>query len=258
MGHIRLGRLPRTKKWKDVVQSLADCQSSLPEIVKLTSIASENVLKNTKHTEGLTQCYWLFTNIAQASRQGDFVENLNNLGINISSNDSGIKILKQIFDTASNGLRKNGNISVLDQIALDSFKNAIHNRISSESTNLFGCDIDSIQQAFKKFSTPTQVSYLGREYFSQYMFNSFSFVLEKELANSISSEGRFQNSSDIENFNKNLKSYCWETSKIVEDFSGGWYGKHAWEGDISSKKKTKDFVNYSITKLLSEIQREDN
>lgn len=258
MGHIRLGRLPKTFKWKQVIQSLVDSSSSLPEIVKLTSLASEKVLTNSKYIDGLSHCYWLFTNIAQVSRQGDFVQNLNSLGINVSANDSGIKVLKQIFDSASNSLRSNGNISVLDQIAVDSFKNAIHNTISDESTSLFGCDIDSIQRAFKKYSTSNQVAHLGREYFSQYMFNSFSFTLEKELANSLSNSGRFQNSNDIQNFNSKLKQYCWDVSKIVEEFSGGWYGKHSFEGDIADKQKTKDFTNYAITKLLSEVQREDN
>jgi len=258
MGHVRLGRLPKTYRWKQVVTSLADNSSSLPEIVKLTSKASEKVLADTKNTEGLSHCFWLFTNIAQASRQGDFVEGLNNLGMNIKPDDSGVKILKQIFDSASISVRKNGNISVLDQIAIDSFKNAIHNTISAESTSLFGCNLDSIQRAFKKYSTSKQVSDLGREYFSNYMNNAFSFALEKELANSISKESRFQNSNDIQQFNAKLKQYCWDVSKIVEEFSGGWYGKHSFEGDIADKKKTKDFTSYVITKLLSEVQREDN
>lgn len=258
MGHIRLGRLPKVRGWKQVIESLVSSSASLPEIVKLTSQASEKVLVNSKYIDGLSHCFWLFTNIAQASRKGDFVDGLNNLGIKISSDDSGVKVLKQIFDTASNSLRKNGNLSVLDQIALDSFKNAMHNTIVNESTSLFGCDINSIQNAFKKYSTSTRVSNLGREYFSQYIYNAFSFALEKELANSISSEGRFQNSNDIQAFNQKLKQYCWDISKIVEEFSGGWYGKHSYEGDISDKKKTKDFTNYAITKLLSEVQREGN
>lgn len=258
MGHIRLGRLPKTHTWKQIIEALSTSYSSLPEIVKLTSQASEKVLTKSKYIDGLAHCYWLFTNIAQASRQGDFVQNLNELGINISSSDSGARILKEIFNSASKTLKENGNISVLDQIAVNSFKNAIHNTISTEATSLFGCDIESIQRAFKKYSTSTQVSHLGREYFSHYMFNAFSFTLEKELANSLSENGRFQNSQDIQEFNKRLKQYCWDVSKIVEDFSGSWYGKHSFEGDIKNKKKVSDFTSYAITKLLSEIQREDS
>lgn len=258
MGHIRLGRLPKTYKWKQVIEALAISNTSLPEIANLTAKASEKVLTNSKYNDSLSHCFWLFTNIAQASRHGDFVQNLNGLGVNISTDDSGIKTLKKIFDTASRNLKANGNISILDQIAIDSFKNAIHNTISDESTSLFGCDINSIQKAFKKYSTSTQVASLGREYFSQYMFNSFSFTLEKELANNVSENGRFQNSKDIQEFNKRLKQYCWDVSKIIEEFSGGWYGKHSFEGDISNQKKTKDFTSYAMTKLLSEVQRGDN
>lgn len=258
MGHIRLGRLPKTIKWKQVVQSLAYSGSSLSEIVSLTSQASEKVLTSSKYIDGLAHCYWLFTNIAQASRSDNFINELNQIGLNLSEQDSGINILKKVFDYASTGLKNSGSNTVLDQIAIDSFKSAIHNTIAQESTSLFGCDIDSIQRAFKKYSTSNQVSYLGREYFSQYMYKAFSFTLEKELANVLSSNGRFQNSSDIQEFNSKLKQYCWDVSKIVEDFSGGWYGKHSFEGDLKNKKKVADFTSYAMTKLLSEVQREDN
>lgn len=90
------------------------------------------------------------------------------------------------------------------------------------------------------------------------MYKAFSFTLEKELANTVSSTGRFKNSDDIQQFNTRLKQYCWDVSKIVEEFSGGWYGKHSFEGNIKSKKKVADFTSYAMTKLLSEVQREDN
>ena len=256
MGHIRLGRLPKTYKWKQVVESLAFSGSSLPEIVSLTSQASEKVLTSSKYIDGLANCYWLFTNIAQASRTDDFIQNLNEIGINILEKDSGVNVLKKIFDYASTGLKNTGSNTVLDQIAIDSFKSAFHNTISQESISLFGCDIASIQRAFKKYSSSNQISKLGREYFSQYMYKSFSFALEKELTNSMSENGRFQSSKDIQEFDKRLKQYCWDVSKIVEDFSGGWYGKHSFEGDIKNKKKVAAFTSHAITKLLSEVQQE--
>jgi len=256
MGHIRLGRLPRTISWKRVLESFSNSDTSLNEIVQLTAIASQKVLTNSKYIEGLTHCFWLFTNIAKASRNENFADSLNNLGISVSDKDSRLNILKKIYDSASTSLRESGKFSILDQIAMDSFKSAFHNTITQESSTLFGCDIDTIQRAFKKYSTSTQVSKLGREFFSQYMYKSFSFVLEKELANKISATGRFQNSKDIENFNRNLKTYCWEASKIVEDFSGGWYGKHSFEGDLVNKKQTYKFTHHAMTKLLSEISRE--
>lgn len=256
MGHIRLGRLPKTYRWKQVIDALTSSDTSISQIVTSTSKASEKVLTDSRYIQGLAHCYWIFTNIAQASRGDDFLYELNNFGINVSEKDSGLNILKKIYNSASDSLKNSGNFSILDQIALDSFKSAFHNTITEESTTLFGCDLDSIQKAFKKYSTSTQVSKLGREFFSQYLYKSFSFVLEKELANKISENGRFQNSADIQEFNRRLKVYCWDVSKIVEDFSGGWYGKHGFEGNLSDKRQTTKFTQHAITKLLSEVSKE--
>jgi hypothetical protein len=205
MGHSKLNGLPKTRTWQKVVEPLASSDASLNEIIALTAQASRKTLIDSRYAESLNHCYWLFTNLAKASRGNDFAGELQNLGINISKQDSGIGALKKIYDSASTHLRKSNNISILDEIAVDAFKGAIHNTIAQESQSLFGCNLETIQKAFKKYSTSKWVSKLGRDFFSEYVYKSFSHVLEKELANSIRPNGRFQNSADISEFDKNLE-----------------------------------------------------
>lgn len=255
MGHIRLGRLPRTTKWKHVINALESEEASFSGLLSSTSKASKDILTESYNLEGLTHCFWLFTNIAQASRKKDFIQALDKLGIDVSGNDSGLKILKKIYDFASSEInnKTQSKNTILNQIALESFKSAIHNTISRESASLFGWTPETIQQAFKKYSTSTQVAYLSRELFGNYINKAFSYVLEKELANSIGADTKFRNSADIQEFNNRLTTYCRETSKIVEQFSGGWYGKHGFIGDLKDKEKARRFTNHAITKLLSEV-----
>lgn len=255
MGHIKLGRLPRTTKWKQVINALSSQDASFSELVSSTSKASKDILTASYNLEGLSHCFWLFTNIAQASRKGDFIKSLNSLGIAVAENDSGLKILKKIYDSASDEINNKTQTknTILNQIALESFKSAIHSTITRESNSLFGCTLETIQQAFKKYSTSTQVGYLGKELFGQYINKAFSYTLEKELANSIGADNKFRNSADIQEFNKRLTTYCRETSKIVEQYSGGWYGKHGFIGDLKDKEKARGFTNYAVTKLLSEV-----
>lgn len=256
MGHSKLRHLPKKIQWQKVVEALTRSDASLTEIVSATSKASEKILTDSRNIQGLAHCFWLFTNIAEASRSGNFVQELNNIGINISEKDSGLNILKKINDFASETLASSGKYAILDHIAVDSFNTALLNTIKRDSNNLFGCSVESIQDAFKKYSTSKQISLLGRDFFSQYIYRSFSLVLEKEMANKIDKNNRFKNSGDLEEFNSRLKSYCWDVSKIVEDFSGGWYGKHSFEGDLRNKKKVLGFTQHVITKLLSEVRRE--
>lgn len=96
MGHVRLGRLPRKHGWKDVCEALQAPRSSLSDIVKLTANASEKVLLQSKNTEGLSECFWTFSNIIHASCNDGFVSELNALGIPVREDDSGISTLKKI------------------------------------------------------------------------------------------------------------------------------------------------------------------
>lgn len=257
MGHSRLGRLPKRWGWEKVIEVLKDPNASIKDIVQLTSDASKKVLLNSKNMDGLTICYWLYTNIAFAAKQNNFVKQLNNLGIKLEDKDSGFDIIRKIYDTASDELTNNGRISILDKIALDSFQKSLQETIIAESNTLFGCNLDSIQKAFSKYSTNDNISYLSRKFFSQYAYKAFSFAIEKELANSISNNGNFRNSSDLARFDERLKTYCWDISKILEKYSGGWYSKHCFVGDISEKKSVKRFTKYAMEKLLAEVTLED-
>jgi hypothetical protein len=256
MGHSRLGDLPKTRHWKKVIEALSDPDASMEKITYWATKAAKDILLQSANYEGLSHCFWLYTNIAQASRSEDFCKSLNSLGIKISRDDTGINILQKIYNAASEQLSSKGKISTLDRLALDSFHKNIHQTITQESHNLFGCNIDTIQNALKKYSTNKQVAELSRNYFSEYTYKTLSHAFEKQIVNSIDKDGKFKNSSDVNEFDRRLKTYCWETSKILEDFSGGWYGKHGYKKDIHDPAVTKRFTRHSLNKLLSEITRE--
>ncbi len=256
MGNARLGRLSKKYKWGEVVQALSSPEDSFNEIVKLTARASEETLVQSKYVDTLSHCFWLYTNIAEAARKEDFVQNLQDLSIEISPSEHGFKILQKIYDSASNFVNGQSRFSTLEQIACDAFKSSILLRIERESNSLFGCNVETVQKALKKLSTKNSVCELGREFFSNYMYRAFSFTLEKELANNVKSNAQFSNVQDIEEFKSRLKTYCWDISKILEDFSGEWFSKHAYQGDLKDKATTKKFTQHAIKKLLSEATRE--
>jgi hypothetical protein len=67
MGHIRLGRLPATKKWKQVVALLA-YGASTEQIAGASAEAAENSLEHARHDLALVQSFWLLTQIPLAAR----------------------------------------------------------------------------------------------------------------------------------------------------------------------------------------------
>ena len=57
MGHIRLGRLPRSKKWRDIVHLLT-VASTTADIAAATLEASKAGLESARHDTALVHSFW--------------------------------------------------------------------------------------------------------------------------------------------------------------------------------------------------------
>ena len=87
MGHIRLGRLPATKKWQQVVALLSD-NVSLAEIAAASAEAAEASLAHARKDPALLYSFWLLTQLPIAARSPDFEDRLESLGLQTQSNPS--------------------------------------------------------------------------------------------------------------------------------------------------------------------------
>src|SRR5262249_22077344 len=83
MGHIRLGTLPKTQKWNQVV-SLITGGAVVERIAAASADAAEHGLELASQDEGLAHAFWLLTQIPQAARQSHFSERLWELGLHAS------------------------------------------------------------------------------------------------------------------------------------------------------------------------------
>ena len=61
--------------------------------------------------------------------------------------------------------------------------------------------------------------------------------------------------SEHSDFNAALDLHCREASRIIKEFSGGWYGKTLFqEGDISPDKASQ-FAHVAFKKLRAELRK---
>jgi hypothetical protein len=83
MGHIRLGRLPRTRNWDQVV-SLISSGGGAAEVALAAMWASRNGLKIGAADPTLIYSTWLLTQIPLAAKGGNFSEELRKRGLDVS------------------------------------------------------------------------------------------------------------------------------------------------------------------------------
>lgn len=258
MGHMRVGFLPKTRKWKQVINLLETTTSSNEKIASATITASEKFFNQNKDNSVVVFCYWFLIQITSHSRKKDeFINELNKFGLNINNFKNAISFLSSISKYIDKQAQIRKGDYVLSKIAILSLKEVLSDTIEIESQSLFGKSFEDIRIACKKYSDPKNFSKLSRLYFSKILYRTLQFFLSKETCNNVGRNRKFKDITELIDFNSAFKLYCFQVSKIVEDFSGGWYSKHIWEGEIT-EEDTKKFIVIAIKKLQSEILRETN
>ena len=70
MGHVRLGLLPRTRAWKEVVGLIA-AGADVSQIANATITAAEKAFSFVMKDVGYTEAVWLMTQMAIAAKKPD-------------------------------------------------------------------------------------------------------------------------------------------------------------------------------------------
>jgi hypothetical protein len=253
MGHIRLGTLPRTRKWIEVLDLIGGGAGS-PEVAAATLDASERGLAGAAKDAGLVHSTWLLTQIPLAARSEDFAARLQELGLEIGTAPSVLEVAGALAAGVDEHLRRKGGRTDLGEMAQMAACEALVALGTPATGNLFETTAPTAQEALKGLSTPKQFSKLAREFFSRLSRKYLSYFLSRELSNYVSGEGRFANVEAHAEFNQGLDLYCRQAARIVEEFSGGWFSKTNYEGGITPEKAAR-FVHVALKKLRAELAR---
>jgi len=254
MGHIRLGRLPRTYRWKQVIALLEDQDSTFQELAGSTLHAVETGLRNAGKDEGLVTTFWLLTQLTDSATKGDFTQNLNRIGLNIPCDPSLFDITSAFSNYIDSHVTIARRRSDISQLASSAAIECLTNLCASESASLFDSSADDVQKSFKKLGTRANFSKLGHEFFSRFTYRYATYLISRELSNHVGVDGRFKVIDNHKNFNNALNLHCRQATRIVDDFAGGWYSKNVYQEKLTIDNAAK-FIHVALKKLRSEFKR---
>lgn len=257
MGHIRVGRLPKTRKWSQVIDLLNTRDSSPADIAAATAKAAKEFIIKKSTDSSLVFSYWVLTQITSQARTGDFSKKLAKFGLDISQANNAFDFLACLADFTRAEIRSRHEASFpISDFAQLALREVLTETIGKRCSSLFDTTLEDIRLACFNYSSPDKFAKLSRLYFSNVLNRCLQFFVSKESANKLGHSRKFDDIFELSDFNKSLQSYCFQSAKIVEKFAGGWYSKHLWL-DKLSENDAKGFVFIAMDKLRAEIARED-
>jgi hypothetical protein len=255
MGHIRLGSLPKTQKWNQVVR-LIDSGADVERIAAASADAAEHGLDRASQDEGLAYAFWLLTQIPQAARHPNFSERLWELGFTgLSSKPTLFEIVAAFTRAVDGHVRERGKRTDLGEMAQHAASETLASLAGRELPSLFGPTASDVQQALAKLGTSDRFSIVARDFFSRLTSRSLNYFLSRELSKHVGPNKRFAAIGDHSDFNVALDLHCREASRIIKEFSGGWYGKTLLQEKQISRDDARKFAHVAFKKLRTELRK---
>lgn len=253
MGHVRLGNLPKTRKWRDVV-GLITAGRDVSQIAAATLEASKKGLQNAARDRGLVYSTLLLTQVTQAAKQSDFISALKQAGLPVSKQVSVTSLVSSFSEAIDKHLRFNKGRTDLGEMAQLSAVEVLSRLCAEQTTSLFDTTTENLKKALHTLSTSKGFSRLSHEFFSRLTYRYLTYFLSRELSNHIGKNQRFTNPQEYAEFEGELELHARQAARIVDEFAGGWYGKANFEGGITHQK-VSGFIHVALGKILDELKK---
>ena len=264
MGHTRLGNLPKTQKWLDLVQLIAGSRVSggmltaasyVEAIAAQTLEASRVGLDRAKHDSGVLYAFYLLTQVTLASRSTNWKDALALHGIHVANDSSVFDLTSEIQAAIDRHVsRSSSGATDLSEMAQQSIGEALMSLADTRTVNLFGGGSDEVRNAIRTLSTKKGFGELGQRFFGRFVARFLNFYLSRATAAALGGP-RLPDLAAVAEFNQALRTHCDQSARIVRDFCGEWYSKTAYQEGINPENASR-FLAVAVRKLSNELEQQ--
>lgn len=261
MGHERIGVLPKTRRWRDLVHEISSYSgaSNYSSIVLTQTIRNVNVqFKEVPKDSGVFAAFKFLVLISAISGKSDSPAiDLANAGIDVGNTPTPLTIScelsKVVTLAAKSGSLEYGEIA--RQAAIDAISSQYKDN-KYKQVPLFDVPIDAYE-VWKKAGTGAGFCELARCFFAKYTERYMKYFIEREASSVINNiDDRESFSQQIELHIDKISRHSFETARITQSFAAGWFNKYTAKG-IPSDLAIRYMLRRSFAKLREELRREE-
>jgi len=258
LGHERVGHLPKSKKWNDLVSSISEFDSVNDNISEIANDAITNVSNrflNIHKDSGFQSAFKFLLLLAYCNKSENPSKFLQEHGLNIDNNISSFQLAK-IADSWVRSHEESKEYSAFSSKILISTINDWLNSNNLVQQDIFGTQ-QSILDNWKNGTSGAGFCEISRTFFSKFTTLYLNYFLERAASSKLNTfEEREMFSERMSLHIDDISLHAFEVSKIGQSFSAGWYNKHT-KSDFPSNIKIKNFLSFMMKKFSDELKTND-
>lgn len=258
MGHERVGFLPKTKKWNDLVKQVGSVYSSNFPVASVAAQTLRNVRKQyeTLFRDNTVRVAFEFLVVfSRACRFSDTRHELHNSGISIPEQPTLLSVIKALHER----MPMHEAASEYGQLALAAAADAIgqwHKQHVTTQIPLFQPSSEFFE-SWRNLGNGAGFCELSRLYFGKLTERYLNYFLDRAASTTLPSiEQREKFQHEIQSYVDDVSRHAFETAKITQSFAAGWFTAHTREG-LPDSEQVEGFLAIAFGKLRDELRREE-
>ena len=253
MGHSRIGTLPATKKWKEVVSLVANGADEA-RVADAVLVAAGKMFARVRDDAGFREAMRLIMQLALAGSRPNTATELDAAGLAVAENTSLVDVVLAIGEEFDKRVDAANGRSDFAEVAQRALVGSVTDLLKENLPSLFEPSRDDVSAAFKKLKQPGNFGKFFQNFVGGLTNELLDTYLTRTLGTHLGEGQRFATTDQIGQFTQAMKTHCHEAAKIVETFAAEWFSKHRFQGagDIS-REKAEAFGWVAFRKLTLEL-----
>lgn len=257
MGHERVGHLPKTLRWRELVRRIADFDSSATGVSDIAGQTLDNVrsrYESIPQDAGVRAAFEFLVALAIASRSPQPCSELELVGISIPPNPTPLSIARALHEWVQERRQSPEYAQIAQGAAVDAVGRWFDQHRDTQQP-LFEPS-DEAFEVWRKVSNGAGFCELARLFFANMTSRYLSYFLDREASTALDNIGRREEFQDqLHGHVDSISQHAFETAKITQSFAAGWFNRYAKDG-LPSESEVDHFLETAFGKIRGELLRE--
>lgn len=258
MGHERVGALPRTKRWQDVVGGMADAASTDGDVRGLANATLENVrsrLLGIHGDAGFAASFQFLLGLALSASPEVDRASLGELAVDLEANPSPLKLAAALGQHVAYNTQSAEYAEMARKAAADVI--SIWTEQQTRQLSFTG-EHEQASEVWRRASDGSGFCEVARLFFGKFVERYLNYFIGREASSRLANtEDRERLARRLEDHVDSVSHHAFETARITQSFAAGWFNRHAREG-MPAPDEVSGFLSHLIGKLREELLREES
>jgi hypothetical protein len=255
MGHERIGFLPRSKRWREIVEAIATSPTDYPlEVSRLADNTLRNVsdrFRRLHKDEGVQAAFGYLVSLATSHLPKG--SGMASAMTGLEENPSPARIAKNLNDWVNRHAMSREYAELACRAAADTI--AKWTRTLSKQRSLFD-ESSPATRVWSETANGRGFCEMARIFFSHFTERYLRYFLEREASAKLPSvEARQRFNDSLHEHVDQVSKHAFETSKITQSFAAGWFNNYA-RSSRPTNSEIENFLAVAFNKIHEELERE--